>query len=157
MMRGVIIVVAIVESSKINSPILWEISCQSVPKGNLRYAKEKWYFKYFGVDLEVATEELCNTPGCANFRYRDQSGRTFDYCSKYCRDNQPKEGEYTNHFNESTISIIDLLCEGNGILTICWHYAYKIQKIWLYQYVIIGGSSGAFQAHAPPPPPFLGG
>ena len=51
---------------------------------------------YFGVDLEVATEELCKTPGCANFKYRDQSGRTFDYCSKYCRDNQPKEGEYTN-------------------------------------------------------------
>ena len=49
---------------------------------------------YFGVDLEIATQELCKSPGCPNFRYRDKGGRTFDYCSKYCRDNQPEEGKY---------------------------------------------------------------
>ncbi len=44
------------------------------------------------IDHPIVERETCKTPGCKNFRYKDSSGRTFDYCSKFCRDNQSEDG-----------------------------------------------------------------
>ncbi len=42
------------------------------------------------IDHPIVEQETCKAPGCNRLRYRDSSGRTYDYCSRSCR--QPQDG-----------------------------------------------------------------